>query len=151
MDSKNSQTTPPTTSTSSIRQLLGTAGAQTAHHATFSKASTHPLSGPLLLRKQPIWAVGDTPHLMPVEQGFPWHPVAMGLAGPAIPCIVAASHAHALPSAPFWFPVHTVLSAAAAGALAGGVSAFAEEPIRGRPAVRGKRTYAGQRMEEQGT
>ena len=37
---------------------------------------------PLLLRKQPIWATGDTPHLMPVEQGLPWHPVAMGLAGP---------------------------------------------------------------------
>ena len=29
---------------------------------------------PLLLRKQPIWAAGDTPHLMPVEQGLPWHP-----------------------------------------------------------------------------
>ena len=36
---------------------------------------------PLLLRKQPIWAAGDTPHLMPVEQGLPWHPVATGLAG----------------------------------------------------------------------
>ena len=34
---------------------------------------------PLLLRKQPIWAAGDTPHLMPVEQGLPWHPVATGL------------------------------------------------------------------------
>ena len=31
---------------------------------------------PLLLRKQPIWAAGDTPHLMPVEQGLPWHLVA---------------------------------------------------------------------------
>ena len=40
-----------------------------------------------------------------VEQGLPWHPVATGLAGQAIPFIVAASHAHALPSAPFWFPV----------------------------------------------
>ena len=29
---------------------------------------------PLLLRKQPIWAAGDNPHLMPVEQGLPWHP-----------------------------------------------------------------------------
>ena len=48
---------------------------------------------PLLLRKQPIWAAGDTPHLMPVEQGLPWHPVATGLAGQAIPFIVAASHA----------------------------------------------------------
>ena len=42
---------------------------------------------PLLLRKQPIWAAGDTPHLMPVEQGLPWHPVATGLAGQAIPFI----------------------------------------------------------------
>ena len=45
---------------------------------------------------------------MPVEQGLPWHPVATGLAGQAIPLIVAASHAHALPSAPFWFPVPAV-------------------------------------------
>ena len=36
VDSKNSQTTPATTSTSSIRQLLGAADTQTAHHATFS-------------------------------------------------------------------------------------------------------------------
>ena len=36
VDSKNSQTTPATTSTSSIRQLLGATDAQTAHHATFS-------------------------------------------------------------------------------------------------------------------
>ena len=42
---------------------------------------------------------------MPVEQGLPWHPVATGLAGQAIPFVVAASHAHALPSPPFWFPV----------------------------------------------
>ena len=63
---------------------------------------------PLLLRKQPIWAAGDTPHLMPVEQGLPWHPVATGLAGQAIPFIVAASHAHALPSAPFCFSVPAV-------------------------------------------
>ena len=48
---------------------------------------------------------------MPVEQGLPWHPVAMGLAGQAIPFIVAASHAHALPSPPFWFPVLAVLVA----------------------------------------
>ena len=51
---------------------------------------------------------------MPVEQGLPWHPVAMGLAGQAILFIVAASHAHALPSAPFWFPVPAVLVASAA-------------------------------------
>ena len=69
---------------------------------------------PLLLRKQPIWAAGDTHHLMPVEQGLPWHPVATGLAGQAIPFIVAASHAHALPSAPFWFPVPAVLVASPA-------------------------------------
>ena len=66
---------------------------------------------PLLLCKQPIWAAGDIPHLMPVEQGLPWHRVATGLAGQAIPFIVAASHAHALPSAPFWFPVPAVLVA----------------------------------------
>ena len=41
MDSKNSQTTPATTSTSSIRQLLGAADAQTAHAATTSTAPTH--------------------------------------------------------------------------------------------------------------
>ena len=37
---------------------------------------------PLLLHKQPIWAAGDTPHLMPVEQGLPWHPVAPPPYGP---------------------------------------------------------------------
>ena len=41
--SKNSQTTPATTSTSSVRQLLGVADAQTAHHATFSTAPAHQL------------------------------------------------------------------------------------------------------------
>ena len=45
MDSKNSQTTPATTSTSSIHQLLGAADTQTAHHATFSTAPTHQLLG----------------------------------------------------------------------------------------------------------
>ena len=45
VDSKNSQTTPATTSTSSIRQLLGAADAQTAHYATFSTAPTHQLPG----------------------------------------------------------------------------------------------------------
>ena len=45
VDSKNSQMSPPTTSTSSIRQLLGAADAQTAHHATFSTAPTHQLLG----------------------------------------------------------------------------------------------------------
>ena len=51
---------------------------------------------------------------MPVEQGLPSHPVATGLAGQAIPFIVAASHAHAPPSAPFWFPVPAVLVASPA-------------------------------------
>ena len=51
---------------------------------------------------------------MPVEQGLPWHPVATGLAGQAIPLIVAASHAHDLPSAPFWFSVPAVLVASPA-------------------------------------
>ena len=45
VDSKNSQTTPATTSTSSIRQLLGAADAQTAHHATFSTAPGTPTTG----------------------------------------------------------------------------------------------------------
>ena len=45
VDSKNSQTTPPTTSTSAISQLLGAADAQTAHHATFSTAPTHQILG----------------------------------------------------------------------------------------------------------
>ena len=40
VDSKNSQTTPATTSTSSIRQLLGAADTQTAHHATFNTPTT---------------------------------------------------------------------------------------------------------------
>ena len=69
---------------------------------------------PLLLRKQPIWAAGDNPHLMQVEQGLPWHPVATGLAGQAIPFIIAASHAHAPPSVPFWSPVPAVLVASPA-------------------------------------
>ena len=45
VDSKNSQTTPATTSTSSIRQLLGAADAQMAHHATFRTAPTHQILG----------------------------------------------------------------------------------------------------------
>ena len=56
----------------------------------------------------------ETRHLMPVEQGLPWHPVATGLAGQAIPFVVAASHAHATPSAPFWFPFPAVLVASPA-------------------------------------
>ena len=54
---------------------------------------------------------------MPVEQGLPWHPLATGLAGQAIPFVVAASHAHALPSPPFWFPVPAVLVASPASLL----------------------------------
>ena len=41
VDSNNSQTTPATTSTASIRQLLGATDAQTAHHATSSTAPAH--------------------------------------------------------------------------------------------------------------
>ena len=41
VDSKNSQTTPATTSTTSMRQLLGAADAQTAHRATSSTAPAH--------------------------------------------------------------------------------------------------------------
>ena len=58
-----------------------------------------------MLRKEPIWAAGDTPYLMRVEQRLPWHPVVTGLATRAIPFVVAASHVHALPSPPFWYPV----------------------------------------------
>ena len=45
LGSKHSQTTPATTSASSIHQLLGATAAQTAHHATFSTAPTHQLLG----------------------------------------------------------------------------------------------------------
>ena len=45
VDIKNSQTTPATTSTSSIRQLLGAADTQTAHPATSSTAPTHQTTG----------------------------------------------------------------------------------------------------------
>ena len=51
---------------------------------------------------------------MPVEQGLPWHPAATGLAGQAIPFVDPASHAHALPSPPFWSPVPAVLVASPA-------------------------------------
>ena len=40
-DRKNNQTTPATTSTTPIRQLLGAANAQTAQHATSSTAPAH--------------------------------------------------------------------------------------------------------------
>ena len=60
---------------------------------------------------------------MPVEQGLPWHPVATGLAGQAIPFIVAASHAHALPSAPFWFSVPAVPVASPASLCPSSLSA----------------------------
>ena len=45
VDSKNSQTTPATTSTSSIRQLLGTADAQTAHHCHIQHSPGTPSTG----------------------------------------------------------------------------------------------------------
>ena len=45
MDSKTSQTTPATTSTSSICQLLGATDAPTAHHATSSTAPANQLLG----------------------------------------------------------------------------------------------------------
>ena len=41
VDGKNSQTTLATTSTTSIRQLLGATDAQTAHHATSNTAPAH--------------------------------------------------------------------------------------------------------------
>ena len=94
------------------------------HHMSFSPHGWSGLDGlPLLLRKQPIWAVGDTSHLMPAEQGLPWLPVTTGLAGQAIPFIVAASHAHALPSPPFWFPVPAVLVASPGSLCSSSLSA----------------------------
>ena len=45
VDGKHSHTTPPTTSTTPIRQLLGATDAQTAHHATSSTAPAHQLLG----------------------------------------------------------------------------------------------------------
>ena len=60
---------------------------------------------------------------MPVEQGLPWHPVATGLAGQAIPFVVAASPAHAPRSPPFWFPVPAVLVASPASLCPSSLSA----------------------------
>ena len=59
VDSKNSQTTPATTSTSSIRQLLGAADTQTAHHATFSTVPTHQLLGSANAETTPARAPAD--------------------------------------------------------------------------------------------
>ena len=53
---KNSQTTPATASTSSIRQLLGASDAQTAHPATFSTAPAHQLLGSATAEKTPARA-----------------------------------------------------------------------------------------------
>ena len=58
--SKNSQTTPTTTSTSSIRQLLGAADAQRAHHATFSTALAHQLLGSANAETTPAGAPAAT-------------------------------------------------------------------------------------------
>ena len=75
------------------------------HHMSLSPSRlVCPWWAPAPVAQTAHLAAGDTPHLMQVEQGLPWHPVATGLAGQAIPFIVAASHAHALPSPPFWFP-----------------------------------------------
>ena len=56
VDSKNSQTTPATTSTTSIRQLLGATDAQTAHHATSSTALAHQPPGSANAKKTPARA-----------------------------------------------------------------------------------------------
>ena len=55
-DGENSPTTPTTTSTSSIRQLLGAADAQTAHPATSSTAPTHQLLGSANAERTPAGA-----------------------------------------------------------------------------------------------
>ena len=56
MDSKNNQATPATSSTSSIRQLLGAFYAQKAHHATFSTAPTHQPLGSANTETTPVRA-----------------------------------------------------------------------------------------------
>ena len=67
MDNKNSQTTPATTSTSSIRHLLGATDAQMAHHATFSTAPTHQLLGSANAETTPARA----PAVAPTESSNP--------------------------------------------------------------------------------
>ena len=42
---------------------------------------------PLLLRKQPIWAAGNTPNRCRFKQGLPWHPGATG-SDPPPPCLI---------------------------------------------------------------
>ena len=53
---QSSATTPATTSTTSVRQLLGTADTQTAHHATFSTAPTHQPRGSANAKTTPAGA-----------------------------------------------------------------------------------------------
>ena len=60
VDSKNSQTTPATTSTSSIRQLLGAGDAQTAHPATSSPAVAHQPLGSANAQTTPAAAADRT-------------------------------------------------------------------------------------------
>ena len=62
MDSKHSQTTPATTSTSSVRQLLGAADTQTAHHATISTAPAHQLLGSANAETTPAGALAAAAH-----------------------------------------------------------------------------------------
>ena len=144
VDSKNSQTTPTTTSTSSIRQSLGAADVQTAHHATFS-TPTHQLLGSANTETTPARAPAAPAATRPnVTQG--------GGGGRN-----SDNKGDGLASQPRRYRVpgqplpnrHQV----------GGVSRspdglFAQqewEPIRGRPAVRGKGAYGGrpgQRVEE---
>ena len=59
VDSKNSQTNPAITSTTSIRQILYAADVQTAHHATFSIAPTHQLLGSANAETTPARAPAD--------------------------------------------------------------------------------------------
>ena len=60
VDSENSQTTPTTTSTSSIRQLLGAADTQTAHDATSSTVPTRQLLGSANAETTPAGAPAAT-------------------------------------------------------------------------------------------
>ena len=77
-----------------------------------------PLMGSIPCRENsPVWATGDTPHVMPVEQGLPWHALATGLARQAVLYVVVVSHRHALPSSSFGVPISPAVLAASLASL----------------------------------
>ena len=74
VDSKNSQMTPATTSTTSTRQLLGAIDAQTAHHATSSIAPAHQPLGSMNAETTPARApAAATRHNMQREERVTVH------------------------------------------------------------------------------